>query len=120
MRRYDGAKRAQTRRAAGLVATLATVALAVGPAIAAPHGGFGGESAGHIGGEGVFNSNGPNGLDRDFGRDRAEDRGHRHGHGHGHGHALLVSTLNSNGSHALIRTHGRFRAGLRSHHHHGH
>lgn len=38
------------------------------------HGDFGGQSVGHVSSQGIQNSNGPNGSDRDFGFDRAQDR----------------------------------------------
>ena len=41
--------------------------------------GFGGNSSTHISTQGAANTNGPNAVDRDFGKDRAEDRANAHG-----------------------------------------
>ena len=63
-----------------------------GPSV---NGGFGGQSASHIGMSGLRNSNGPNALDRDRGLNRAEDRlsarGALHSHAlrHHHRHHLV-------------------------------
>jgi len=54
------------------------------------HGNFGGQSMSHMSSQGLANSNGPNSVDRDFGRDRASDRmsasGMKHSHRHGKSH----------------------------------
>ena len=40
----------------------------------AASGNFGGQSSGRMAAQGMANTNGPNAINRDFGRDRAEDR----------------------------------------------
>jgi len=108
-------------------AALAALLMAAAPAAALAHGGgggggggmgmggMGGMSMGHMSSMGMAHTNGPNSLDRDFGRDRASDVAHRHGGG------SASAALNSNGKHRPNRVKGHQR-GLnrrtRSHHVH--
>ncbi|MBV9043594.1 MAG: hypothetical protein JO294_00600 [Alphaproteobacteria bacterium] len=73
------------------------------------HMGFGGMSGSHISEHGAFNSNGPNAVDREFGRDRAIERENfRH-------HREHVFHVNAGGSANAIAH--RWRHGR--HHHYG-
>ena len=76
------------------------------------NGAFGGRSSSHISAQGSANSNGPNAVNRNFGRDRALLRMNASGFAHAHASgAELVSHKSSQGSVHRWR-HGR-------HHHYG-
>jgi hypothetical protein len=71
MDRDFGRERAADRRAAAAGSAGADTSATV---TTSSHRHFGGRSASHISAKGRANTNGPNAMDRDFGRDRASDR----------------------------------------------
>ena len=87
----------------------------VGLATGAGHSSPGGESDLNISAQGRANTNGPNALDRDFGRDRAEDRGSQLAQNHklarkSRKHNGGQSSANTNGPSSSDRDFGRDRA----------
>jgi hypothetical protein len=76
------------------------------------NGAFGGRSSSHISAQGSANSNGPNAVDRKFGRDRALLR--MNASGIAHAHASDTVFVSHNGSQGSVH---RWRHGR--HHHYG-
>jgi len=77
-----------------------------------PNGAFGGRSGSHISAQGSANSNGPNAVDRKFGRDRALLR--MNASGIAHAHTIDTVLVSGKGSQANVH---RWRHGR--HHHYG-